>query len=194
MATQEELTRRIQEAAARQAEIRAAQSTAADAAASAAAYSGTAQAASGDASQSATNSQQSAQAAETYATNAASYAANAAAQADRAADIAASLEPLKAPLDKTQPLRNMHVYTTQVAGAVDLSMLQLAVTTDRVTKCEIWVDYVSGGVTWPLLWSWVDDIEPSAALIGSHYIVELFSDGAIAVARLKLSYTVPAQQ
>lgn len=125
---------------------------------------------------------------------AATYASNAAVQADRA-EVAASLAQPKEVLDIAQPLRNAHVYTTQVTAVdTDLSTLQLAVTADRVTKCEIWVDYVSGSATWPSLWSWVDDIEPSAALIGSHYIVELFADGDIVVARLKLSYTVPAQQ
>lgn len=90
------------------------------------------------------------------------------------------------PLDlaSTEPLKNGHVYSLAVAAATDLSALSVK----AFATCELWLDYTSGSVTWPELWSWVDDVAP-LFVAGSRNFIRVQSDGYAVIAKQYMSYT-----
>lgn len=84
-------------------------------------------------------------------------------------------------------LQNGHIYlvTANSAEGTNLSSLELP----AFAKADIWLEYVSGPVSWSPNWSWVDDMVPEGLAIGTRYFIEVFSDGVAEIAKLKYSYT-----
>ena len=91
--------------------------------------------------------------------------------------------PVPEPLGTTTTLLHDHVYTLAVAEDTDLSALGV----ELYGSAELWIDYTAGSVTWPTLWSWVDDIVPSFTA-SNRYFVRVWSDGHAVIAKLEYSY------
>lgn len=84
-------------------------------------------------------------------------------------------------------LQNGHIYlvTANSVDGTNLSSLELP----AFAKADIWLEYVSGSVSWSPNWSWVDDMVPEGLVAGTRYFIEVFSDGVAEIAKLKYSYT-----
>ncbi|MCQ2172097.1 MAG: hypothetical protein MJZ17_05035 [Bacteroidales bacterium] len=84
-------------------------------------------------------------------------------------------------------LQNGHIYivTANSVDGTNLSSLELP----AFAKADIWLEYVSGSVSWSPNWSWVDDMVPEGLASGTRYFIEVFSDGVAEIAKLKYSYT-----
>lgn len=90
-------------------------------------------------------------------------------------------------LPSDNKLQNGHIYlvTANSAEGTDLSALEVV----PFAKADIWLEYVSGPVSWSHSWSWVDGITPEGLAAGTRYFIEVFSDGVAEIAKLKYSYT-----
>lgn len=81
-------------------------------------------------------------------------------------------------------LRHGHIYlVTADAETTDLSLLQA----EPYSKVDLWLEYVSGSVSWSPNWSWANDLVPENLSPG-RYFIELFSDGVAEIAKLNMSY------
>lgn len=80
-------------------------------------------------------------------------------------------------------LKGGKTYIVTVTDGLDLSALAV----EDYAACWLWLDYVSGSVTWPADWSWVDNIAPDGLAAG-RYFVRLLSDGVAVIAKLMYSY------
>ena len=90
-------------------------------------------------------------------------------------------------LPSDSKLQNGHIYlvTANNTEGTDLSVLEVV----QFAKADIWLEYVSGPVSWSPNWSWVDGITPEGLVAGTRYFIEVFSDGVAEIAKLKYSYT-----
>lgn len=77
------------------------------------------------------------------------------------------------------PVKHAGVYTATVAGALNLS----ALTVENYAEAWLWLDFVSGNVSFPSSWKWVDGNAPSMSIQG-RYFIKVLSDGVNVIAKL----------
>lgn len=96
--------------------------------------------------------------------------------------------PTPEPLPASGELKHGHVYLATATAGLDIS----ALTVEEYGTCELWLDYVSGSVTWPAALWWVEGNAPTLEA-GKSYAIALRNDGVKLRANIQYEDTTPTQ-
>lgn len=96
--------------------------------------------------------------------------------------------PTPEPLPASGALKHQHIYQATATDGLDLSALSV----EEYGTCELWLDYVSGSVTWPAALWWVEGDAPTLEA-GKSYAIAIRNDGVKLRANVQYEDTTPAQ-
>lgn len=96
--------------------------------------------------------------------------------------------PTPEPLPASGALKHGHVYLATATDGLDLSALSV----EEYGTAELWIDYVSGSVTWPAALWWVEGDAPTLEA-GKSYAIAIRDDGVKLRANVQYEDDTPAQ-